>query len=346
MRLLVVTHEACLLHDAGRGHPERPERIGAVVLGLRTAGVEVVGADATRAAVDDLVAVHDPSYVEMIRRRCAAGGAMLDPDTRIVAESWEAALRSAGSGLDAVTALRDGVADAAFCVTRPPGHHAKADRAMGFCIFNNVAVAARALASRGERVAIVDWDIHHGNGTQDLFYDDPAVLYVSLHQEGLYPGTGTSNQRGAGEGDGTTLNLPLPARTEGDVYRWLLRHGVRPALDRFGPDWLLVSCGFDGHRADPLASMRLESADYGAMAAALVGVVPQGRTVLFLEGGYDLGALTESARFVARGLAGDVPIATDDVVGVSPGWTAATRLVRAGENEEGQGASPGADMWE
>lgn len=277
----------------------------------------------------DLLANHDEAYVDDIEEACAAGGAVLDPDTRVGPISWEASLRSAGGGPAASAALRAGKGDMAFIVTRPPGHHALAGRAMGFCIFNNIAIAARALTSRGQRVAIVDWDVHHGNGTQDAFYDDPDVLYVSLHESGFYPGTGHEREKGSGRASGTTMNLPLPAGTSGDVYRWLTRWLIRPAIESFSPDWLLISAGYDAHRDDPLAGMNLIGEDYAVMAYLLRDTVVSGRIIGFLEGGYDLSALTESVAATLRGFDGKAPAPPErDEVATNRGWRTAVDLLQ------------------
>jgi acetoin utilization deacetylase AcuC-like enzyme len=294
--LLLVTDPRFQDHDAGPGHPERPSRLRAVDAGIAAAGlgdavVHLAADPAPRAAVE---AVHPPALVDAIERFCAAGGGAIDADTRVGPASFEVALLAAGAGLELVRGLDAGEGTVGFCAVRPPGHHATATRAMGFCLFNNVAITAAALADRGERVAIVDYDAHHGNGTQDVFYEDPRVLYVSLHEWPLYPGTGALDQVGHGAGVGTTLNVPLPAGTAGDVYRRALDDLVVPALERFGPTWLLLSAGFDGHRADPLAGLALSSGDFADLTASLLAVVPPGRRLLFLEGGYDLDGLRDS----------------------------------------------------
>jgi acetoin utilization deacetylase AcuC-like enzyme len=254
--------------------------------------------------------------VEALRRFLEAGGGALDPDTTAGPQSWEAALRSAGAGLAAVEALRAASHDTtAFLAVRPPGHHALANRAMGFCLFNNVAVTARSLTEGGERVAIVDWDVHHGNGTQALFAADPRVLYISAHQWPFYPGTGAVDEVGEGEAEGTVINVPFPAATAGDAYRELFQGVLVPVMKGFAPHWVLVSAGYDAHENDPMAEMRLTAADYSVMAAALLGVVPPHRVVFFLEGGYHLAAMTESVAATLQGVAG-LPL--DLAPGTSP----------------------------
>jgi acetoin utilization deacetylase AcuC-like enzyme len=293
-RGLYLHHPSSLEHDTGE-HPERPARIRAIeqeLTGRGWLGLEPRLAPAVDRTIVE--AVHPAAYVDRIAEVSARGGGMLDMDTVASAGSFEAALHAAGGAVGAVSALVAREAEITFCGLRPPGHHAEASRAMGFCLFNNVAVTAAALADRGERVAIVDYDAHHGNGTQDIFYRDPRVLYVSLHEWPLYPGTGPLDQVGEGEGAGTTLNVPLPAGTAGDVYRRALDELVVPVLERFAPTWVLLSAGFDGHRADPLTGLALSSGDYADLTASLLAVVPEGRRLMFLEGGYDLAGLRDS----------------------------------------------------
>lgn len=294
MRTLLFTHPACLRHDPGRFHPERPARLEAALAGARRAPGEILEREAPRISEDLLHQVHEPAYVEAIRRFCAAGGGSLDPDTAAGPESWDAALRAAGAGPEAVGRLRAGEAEQAFLAVRPPGHHALRARAMGFCLFNNAAAAAAGILRDGERAAIVDWDVHHGNGTQDTFSDEPELLYVSLHEYPFYPGTGRVEEVGEGAARGTTVNVPLPPGTGGDVYREAVDRLVVPILRGFGPAWILVSAGYDAHRDDPLADQSLLAGDYGFMASRLREAVPAAPILYFLEGGYDLEALESS----------------------------------------------------
>jgi len=292
-------------HDPVPGHPERPERLEAVLAGIATAGRDaaVTVSEARPATFDELSAIHPPGYLDALQDRCRRGG-WLDGDTAVEPGSWAAATLAAGAGLEAVGRLRAGEADAAFCAVRPPGHHATPRRPMGFCLLNNVAVTAASLAAGGDRVLVVDIDAHHGNGTQDAFWDDSRVAYVSFHQWPLYPGTGALDETGGRDAPGLTVNVPFPAGTEGDPYRAGLDAVVAPLVERLAPAWLLVSAGFDAHRADPLTNLGLTSGDYADLITRLAALVPPGRVVAFLEGGYDLPALERCSAATIAALAG------------------------------------------
>jgi acetoin utilization deacetylase AcuC-like enzyme len=305
--LLLAADPAADHHDAGPGHPEAPARLVAALQGLADAELTeaVVDLPARLATRAELAAVHDPDYLEELAALCAAGGGQIDPDTRASAGSWDTARRTAGAGLAAADALRAGSGAAALVLGRPPGHHATRDRGMGFCLVNHVAVTAAALAHQGERVVIIDWDVHHGNGTQDIFYRDPRVLFISVHQWPLYPGTGRASELGDGPGLGTTINLPMPPRTAGDAYLALFDDVIAPCVERFAPTWVLISAGFDAHRDDPLAAMLLTAGDYADLTDRAVALAGRpGRTIVFLEGGYELHALRASVGACAARLGG------------------------------------------
>jgi acetoin utilization deacetylase AcuC-like enzyme len=304
MEVVVAVSQLAALHDTGRRHPERPERLGAVFRGIAESGLPLLEIESPPIERSDLALVHDPVYIAAIERFCMFGGGALDMDTIVSPDSWFAALTSAG-GVKAAVATLDGLADATgFVLCRPPGHHAFRARAMGFCVFNNVAVTAALLRAAGRQVAILDWDVHHGNGTQTLVAADPGILYVSLHQDHFYPFEGQIEDIDSGA-KGTTVNIPLPAGTAGDVYREAWESLVIPVLSQFAPDWVLVSAGFDAHTEDPLAELDLLDADYGWMASRLGRAHPPHRTVFALEGGYDLDGLRHSARSTVLGMAGE-----------------------------------------
>ena len=291
---------------------EAPERFPAALAGVERAergGVRVEWRSCRPAEEDALAAVHDPAYLDLLREMSAAGEGYLGPDTALGEGSWEAASLASGAACSTVESALAG--ETAFAVSRPPGHHAGRDYGMGFCLTNHAAVAAAHALARGVgRVAVLDWDVHHGNGTQDVFYADDGVLYLSSHQSPFYPGTGKVGEVGEGEGAGFTVNVPFPAVSGEDVYAAAFAGVFVPLLREFGPGLILVSAGFDAHAADLLGGMALESGSFGrfaAMLAALAGEVGAAPLALVLEGGYNLDALTESVEATMRGVGEDPP---------------------------------------
>jgi acetoin utilization deacetylase AcuC-like enzyme len=323
--LLVASDPVFARHDTGRGHPERSERLGAVDAGIARCGLHeaVVPLAVRDATMEELLRVHTASYLETLEERSRHGPGFLDADTPISTGSWDAARKAAGTGVAAIEALDRGAADAAFLALRPPGHHARPGQGMGFCLLNNVAVAAAALAARGERVLVVDYDAHHGNGTQEAFYDDPRVLYVSFHEWPLYPGTGRHDETGRGAGLGATCNVPLPAGATGDVYLRGLDEVVAPLVERHDPQWVLISAGFDAHRADPLTGLGLSAGDFAAVTRRVAAWAHPGRLVAFLEGGYDLAAVRDSVAASLPELVGSAaaPIEGEGATNGGPGTT-------------------------
>ena len=309
---LYVHHRSSYRHDTG-GHPESPQRLAAIeeALGARDwLGLQRVEAPA--AEREQLLRVHAAEHLDAIEELCARGGGMIDMDTVASEGSFQAALHAAGGAVDAVDRLLDQGSGFALCALRPPGHHAERARAMGFCLLNNVAVAAaHALEARGaERALILDWDVHHGNGTEAIFYEDPRVLYASIHQDPLYPGTGAAGDVGAADGEGYTVNLPVPPGSGGELFLALVQHLVVPVAREFRPGIVFVSAGYDAHRDDPLAECAVGTDDYGQMATTIGALAAELEVpvVVCLEGGYAVGALADSVVATVEGLGGGEPL--------------------------------------
>ena len=299
MSVAIAYDDRFLDHDMPN-HPENAGRLRAIVNTLQQTGqFEGLPRLASRAATPDEVAmVHERELVAEIEQHIARGGGWVDADTYVVPASWEVALLSAGAALEAVERVATGDFDVAFCLTRPPGHHATPRRAMGFCLLNNVALAARLLQTKHgvSRVAVVDFDVHHGNGTQDAFWEDPSVLYLSTHQYPYYPGSGHWSEVGAGKGVGTTANASLPAYCQDEQYAAVFDQLFAPLVERYRPEFILVSAGFDSHENDPLAMENLSTTGYVALAGRVRDWAQQlcdGNLVFVLEGGYDYQALGE-----------------------------------------------------
>jgi acetoin utilization deacetylase AcuC-like enzyme len=310
-KTMLVADRRYMNHFAGQLHPERPARIAAMIEMAESLKRSALKHSAPRAAsIEELTLCHSQAYVASVERTANRERTDFDPDTHASAETWTTATLAAGGVLTAVEAVLDGEAENAFALVRPPGHHALPQRAMGFCFFNNVAIAASWLAKvRGvRRVLILDWDVHHGNGTQDIFYESPEVLYMSTHQYPFYPGTGWLDQIGSGAGAGFTINAPMPASFGDNEYLRVFDQLLLPIAQQFRPEFVLISAGFDAHYRDPLGGMRITEAGFLAMTRRLQLIADEhceGKIVAALEGGYDLRALAECGRTVIDELGKD-----------------------------------------
>ena len=298
----LVYHSAYLEHDMGAGHPESPNRLRAIIQHLEQSGTaaRLARIEPRKAEDEWITQIHTPSYLAMLKTHAPTNGRVsLDPDTSMSPGSLTAAYLAAGGALAAVDAIMSQQVDHVFCAVRPPGHHAEAGRAMGFCLFNNVAIAARYMQKRYgiQRVLIVDWDVHHGNGTQHSFEDDPSVLFFSTHQFPHYPGTGRESERGRGAGEGFTIDVPMEAGEGDEEYRAIFQKSLVPAADAFKPEFVIISAGFDAHKDDPLANMGLTEEGYADLTSLVTGIAKRharGRILSSLEGGYHLRALAAS----------------------------------------------------
>lgn len=306
-----VYHEDFLKHDTGPGHPERPDRLKAIVARLNQSDIfqNIRQLRPVPASPDWIQKVHPISYIQTIERRCLAGETLLDSgDTHVCKESYGIALLAAGGVLRAIDEVMAGNSTRIFCAVRPPGHHAETETVMGFCLFNNVAIGARYAQHKYAigRIAILDWDVHHGNGTQEIFWRDPSVLYISTHQYPLWPGTGASNEIGEGAGEGFTLNCPMRPGSGEAEFIDAFENRILPALHKFRPELLIISAGFDAHAADPLANISLTEgsfAKFTQFASEIATKYCNGRIVSVLEGGYDLDALARSVEAHLKALA-------------------------------------------
>ena len=311
MKTAIIHHPVYEQHDTGTGHPENPQRYRVVIDGLKNDAAlwpALLEMEAPIAPRGDVQACHSPQHFKRVERAVSEGLGYLDADTIVSMRSLDAALRAAGAGCRAVDAVMKGEADNAFLPVRPPGHHATAERAMGFCLFNTVAIAARYAQSRYkeiERVVIVDWDVHHGNGTQGIFYDDPSVFFFSTHQYPWYPGTGARGETGMGRGRGFTLNVPVRAATPANEQRRMFDTAIEEIAGKFKPDLIFISAGFDAHRGDPLGQLLLEDEDFIALTRTIkewAAHACTGRLISCLEGGYNLETLGNTVRAHVRAL--------------------------------------------
>ncbi len=325
-----VTRETAIVEDpryrehrGPRGHPERPERLAAVSGAIAERSDSLTPLSAREATPDEILRVHGSDHLRLVEAAARRGPTYLDPDTYVSAASFEVALLAAGAAVDLARQVARGAVRNGFAAVRPPGHHAESDRAMGFCLFNNVAIAAQALRAEEhvDRILILDWDVHHGNGTQHLFEDDPSTLYASTHQFPFYPGTGAATEVGVGRGAGATVNVPLPAGCGDAEYVGVFHRIIAPVTRSFRPDVILVSCGFDAHRDDPLAAMNVTEAGFRAMTRivrALADELCDGRLALVLEGGYAETGLREGTRAVLGALLEEDAAAAETTPALEP----------------------------